>query len=260
MMTIIRTMLAGIMRDAHTLVWTILFPVGILLGLGLYFDQSAYSERLLAGVLTTNVLFGAGMVTAFYVMSHRNRGIYKLLRVTPFRTSAFICSITAARTVLTLLVSGVVILIGVAVLGVKLSGLGLLLMLVILLVGTICLTAIGFTAANLSKDESNVNMISNIICFPMLFTSEAFYSLQNAPEWVRMIGKLLPFHYFVDAMGKAVQQQAELGEVLPPLVILIGFSVLCLAIAALTFRWDVDETFAGGSKWPSSRTSSNAKL
>ncbi|RIX60363.1 ABC transporter permease [Paenibacillus nanensis] len=249
MATIIRTMLAGILRDVHTLVWTILFPVGILLGLGLYMNQPDYSQRLLAGVLTTNVLFGAGMVTAFYVMSHRNRGIYKLLRVTPFKTAAFISSVTAARTALTLLVSGVVILISVTVLDTRLSGRGLLLMLVILLVGTTCLTAVGFIAANLSKDESNVNMISNVMCFPMLFTSEAFYSLQNAPEWVRVIGRLLPFHYFVAAMGEAVREQVVWSKVLPPLAMLVGFAVLCLAIAALTFRWDADGSAAGGRKW-----------
>lgn len=142
MLIIIRTMLAGIFRDVHSLVWNIIFPIGMLVGLGLYFNNPVYSEQLLAGVLTTNVLFGSTMVTAFYVMSHRNRGIYKLLRVTPFSTIAFIGSITAARTILVLLVSSIVIVISVLVLKVTLSAIGLLLMLSILLIGTICFTAI----------------------------------------------------------------------------------------------------------------------
>lgn len=240
MLTIIRTMLVGIFRDAHTLVWTIVFPVAMLLGLGLYIDDADYSERLLAGVLTTNVLFGAAMVTAFYVMAHRNRGIYKLLRVTPFSTAAFIGANTAARTALTLLVSGAVVVMSVLALGVKLSGLGLALMLAILMIGAVCFTAVGFIAANLSKNESDVNMISNLISFPMLLTSEAFYSLQNAPDWLRTVGRLLPFHYFVEAMGAAVGQSVDIGDVLPPLGILAGFAALCLGIAVYTFRWDAD--------------------
>lgn len=64
MITIIRTMLIGIFRDIHTLFWNIAFPLALLAGLGIYFDNPAYSERLLAGVLTMNVLFGATMVTA----------------------------------------------------------------------------------------------------------------------------------------------------------------------------------------------------
>ncbi|MGG3839766.1 hypothetical protein ABEV00_22430 [Paenibacillus thiaminolyticus] len=64
MITIFRTMLIGVFRDIHTLFWTIAFPLAVLAGLGIYFDNPAYSERLLAGVLTMNVLFGATMVTA----------------------------------------------------------------------------------------------------------------------------------------------------------------------------------------------------
>lgn len=240
MTTIIRTMFAGICRDVHTLIWTILFPVGMLLGLGLYLNGSSYSERLLSGVLTTNVLFGSTMVTAFYVMAHRNRGIYKLLKITPFSTSAFILSVTAARAALTFLVSFAVIVLGIAVLGVRLTAPGLMLMFLILIIGIICFTAIGFLAANLSKDESNVNMISNLISFPMLFASEAFYSLQHAPGWVKMWSQLHPFHYFVEAMHASVRFSAgsPYSDVLVPAAILAVFTVLCMVLAKMTFRWD----------------------
>lgn len=41
MMTILKTMLRGLSRDIHTLVWNIAFPVALLVGLGLYFNQTA---------------------------------------------------------------------------------------------------------------------------------------------------------------------------------------------------------------------------
>lgn len=239
MFTILTTMLRGIFRDIHTIVWNIAFPLALLVGLGLYFDNTAYSNRLISGVLTTNVLFGATMVTAFYVMSHRNRGVYKLLRATPFSTLSFITAMTGARAVLALFVSACVIIISVLLLGVSLSLTGVALMLLVLLIGTVCFTAIGFIAANLSRDESNVNMISNLMSFPMLFTSEAFYSLEQAPQWVRFIGQLQPFHYLVEAMGIAVNADSRsLIEIALPLGILTGFTIVCLAVAALTFRWD----------------------
>ncbi|WP_042168635.1 ABC transporter permease [Paenibacillus gorillae] len=254
MFTIFKTMLAGIFRDGHTLFWTILFPLAMLAGLGLYFDNQAYSERLLGGVLTTNVLFGSAMVTAFNVMAQRNRGVYKLLRATPFKTSAFITAMTGARTALTLIVSGCVILMGVIILGVSLHALSLLMMLIVLLAGTVCFTAIGFIAANLSRDESNVNMISNLISFPMLFTSEAFYSLQNAPGWVQLLGKLQPFSYFVEAMSIAISPEGAFADIVMPLLILIGFCILCLAVAILTFRWDSER--AAGRRFRQKQTSS----
>lgn len=240
MRIIMATMLRSMFRDTHTLVWNIVFPIAMLIGLGLYFNDAAYSHRLLAGVLTTNILFGATMVTAFNVMAQRNRGIYKLLRVTPFRTVSFITAMTGARTVLALLVSVYVILMSLFMLGVRLSLTGLTLMMLVLLIGTVCFTALGFLAANLSRDEGNVNMISNLMSFPMLLTSEAFYSLEHAPAWVVILGKLQPFHYLVDAMSTAVSPQGNISGIWMPLLILAGFTILILGAAAWTFRWDAE--------------------
>jgi len=241
MLTIMNTMLRALFRDTHTLVWNIVFPIAMLAGLGLYFNDEAYSYRLLSGVLTTNILFGATMVTAFNVMAQRNRGVYKLLRATPFRTASFVAAMTGSRTVLALLVSACVTSMSVVLLGVELNLLSLALMLTVLLVGTVCFTALGFLAANLSKDEGNVNMISNLMSFPMLFTSEAFYSLDHAPQWVVALGHLQPFHYLVEAMGIAVHPQGDASGLWLPLAILTGFTILCLGAAALTFRWDADQ-------------------
>lgn len=252
MYAVFRTLLAGLFRDVHTLVLTIVLPIALLLGLGLYFDDPAYSERLLAGVLTMNVLMGAAMVTAFQVMSHRNRGVYKLLRVSPFGPLAFIAAMTAARTVLSLIVSVAVTAVGIFVLGADIRAAGAGLLLVALLIGTILFTAVGFFAANLSKDESNVNMISNVIAFPMLFTSEAFYSLEHAPAWVRTISALQPFRYFVDVVAASLNGSWQAADWVS-LGILAGFSAACLAAAALTFRWDSEAPLFGSLRSASTR-------
>lgn len=253
MFTIFKTMLLGIARDAHTLFWTILFPVAMLCGLGLYFDGSGYAERLLAGVLAMNVLFGATMVTAFNVMAQRNRGVYKLLRATPFSTAAFIAAMTGARTVLALVVSVCIIVTAALLFGVSLSLAGLAGILLALFLGSICFTAIGFFAANLSRDESNVNMISNLISFPMLFASEAFYSLQNAPVWVKTAAQVQPFHYFVKALNLAVTGGRFSGELWTALAMLTGFAALFLAAAAFTFRWDTEGTSRGRALYRTSQ-------
>ena len=86
MRIIMTTILQSMFRDTHTLVWNIVFPIAMLIGLGLYFNDDAYSHRLLAGVLTTNILFGATMVTAFNVMASATAASISA-RVTPFAPS-----------------------------------------------------------------------------------------------------------------------------------------------------------------------------
>lgn len=236
MLIIMRTMLTGFLRDLHTLILTIVFPAALFLGLGWYYTDTAYHPQLLGGVLAMNILFGATMVTAFNVMAQRNRGVYKLLRVTPFSTASFICAMTGARAVIILLVSGCVILLGSVFFQITLSLSSLLLIILLLLIATILFTAVGFIAANLSRDESNVNLISNLISFPMLFASEAFYSLQGAPEWVVAFSRMQPFYYLIEAMQAAID--SSYTEAAFPLLMLVIFTVLMLLIAVFTFRWD----------------------
>lgn len=85
MMTIFRIFLKNAVRDVYLLFWSILLPLGMLIGLGLYFNTPEYHVRLLAGVIGTSALFWALETTVFYILKQRNRGVYKLLRVTPMK-------------------------------------------------------------------------------------------------------------------------------------------------------------------------------
>jgi len=99
MMTIFRIFLKNAVRDGYLLFWSILLPLGMLIGLGLYFNTPEYHVRLLAGVIGTSALFWALETTVFYILKQRNRGVYKLLRVTPMKIFSFIIALTLAWTV-----------------------------------------------------------------------------------------------------------------------------------------------------------------
>ncbi|CAG5086343.1 ABC-2 type transporter [Thermobacillus xylanilyticus] len=237
MFAVFRTLLIGQFRDAHTLFWTILLPFALLIGLGLYFDEPVYAERLLAGVVAVNILFGPGMVTPFQVMTLRNRGVFKLLRAASLPTSAFIAASALARTALSLVVGACLVAASAVGFGVKPTIPGLALMLFALLLGSVCFTAVGFITGNLARNESDTSMISNLVCLPMLFASEAFYSLEHAPQWVKIASLLHPFSHFVDLLSAAVHGSRQ-ADTWTSAAALAGFTAVCLAVAAATFRWD----------------------
>ena len=235
-MIVFKTMLGSLFRDAQTLFWSIAFPIGLLIGLGTYFDDPQYSQQLLAGVLTMSVLFGSLNITAFAVLQQRNRGVYKLLKATPFSIASFVSCLTGARTVVGLIVSLVTLLVGMIVFHVAFSVLSLLTLVLILILGTICFVSLGFVAANFAQNEGQVNMISNLTGMPMLFLSEAFYSLENAPVWVQVLSKCSPFTYFVQATEATVQ--GDLSSAFFFALILGGFTLFVLSLAVVSFRWD----------------------
>lgn len=235
-MIVFKTLLGSLFRDAQTLFWSIAFPIGLLVGLGTYFGDAEYSQQLLAGVLTMSVLFGSLNITAFGVLQQRNRGVYKLLKATPFSIASFVSCLTGARTVVGLLVSLVTLAVGMIVFHVTFTLASLLVLLLILILGTICFVSLGFVAANFAQNEGQVNMISNLTGMPMLFLSEAFYSLENAPGWVQLLSKCSPFTYFVQAAEATVQ--GNLSAALFSGLILGCFTLLVLGIAVGSFRWD----------------------
>jgi ABC-2 type transport system permease protein len=122
------------------------------------------------------------------------------------------------------------------VFGIAVSWQSVLLLLPGLVLGTLCFTFLGLTISNLVQNENQVAMLNNIVTLPMIFSSATFYSLSNAPAWVKAIGHVFPFSYLLDGEHAAFAGNAA-GIVFPSLI-LLGFTVLSMLLAFVTFRWD----------------------
>jgi len=238
MLTTFRTLLRGALRDRISLFFAIVFPIGTLLVLGFVFPDPGYRRQLLAGMLAVSTLFFSLNGIAFESLFQRNSGVYKLLRATPYRTITLITNLTASRSVVALLSCALVAIVGVLTFGIAFSWQSALLLLPILVLGTICFTFLGLTISNLVQNENQVAMLGNIVTLPMIFSSATFYSLSNAPAWVKTIGHALPFSYLID--GEHAAFAGNTAGVVFPTLILFGFTVLALLLAVVTFRWDTN--------------------
>lgn len=238
MWTTFRALLAGALRDRISLFYATLFPAALLLALGYFYPDPAYRQQLLIGMLALGTVSFAMMGTGFEVMRQRSRGVYKLLRATPFRTPNFVSALTAARGIITLICTVLVLAVGLIAFGLKLSLAGALLLVPVLALGILCFTCLGFTVGNLAGNEAQVAMLNNLTMWPMMFASEMFYSLARAPEWIRLISKALPLSPFLDAMQAA--WAGNLSGMALPMLLLLGWTAAGLALAVVTFRWDPD--------------------
>jgi ABC-2 type transport system permease protein len=244
-----RTLLKGALRDRTSLFYATLLPIALLVGLGVAFPAPAYREHLLAGLLAISTLFFSGSGIAFESLYERNQGVYKLLRATPYRMAAFVANLTAARGVVALASCTLVALAGMLIFQIPLTWQGALLLLPVLTLGTLCFTFLGMLVSNLAQNENQVAMLNNILSLPMVFGSQAFYSLASAPVWLKLLDRALPLGYLIEGIRAAMQGDA-LG-ILAPCLILAGFTAAILLFAVVTFRWDPDAR----SRWRLSRAS-----
>ncbi|MBU5443721.1 ABC transporter permease [Paenibacillus sp. MSJ-34] len=239
--TVIRAMFVSSLKDKISLFYAVLFPLALLIGLGLYFDTPEYRFRLLTGVVVLSSLFWSVQGIAFQVHWQRNRGVYKLLKLTPFPTVSFILTMVLVRTALGVAINGIVMLAGMIGFGIAMPLGGIVPFLLILTLGMLCFTAMGFLLSNLARNEAQINMISNLIYIPMLFGTETFYSLQHAPQWIATAGNLFPLTYMVQGLRASF---AGWNGTAFYMLIVAAFTVGLLALAALTFRWDAEQSIA----------------
>ena len=231
------------LRDRISIGWALLFPLALMVGLSLFFDDPTYRSRLLAGLLAISSLFYIAYGMAFDVLGQRNRGVYKLLRITPVRTPSFILRLALARSVVALGCALLVLLVGLLILQVPLNLIGLPTLFLVLSLGMLVFTFLGFIIGNLGNEESQVATLTNAVTLPLLFLTEAFYSLEHAPTRVQVLRDALPFNYFLEAIRACLEGRP--GGAVLPLFIVTGYGILFLGLATLTFRWDAAAPIGG---------------
>jgi ABC-2 type transport system permease protein len=197
----------------------------------------SFMDVFAPGILAMSLMNSGviGLATAF--VTYRERGILRRIRVTPFPLPSFIL----ARVFSQVLIAGLqaVILIGLAwaFFGLHLRG-NPLVLLVAIVVGALAFLAIGFAISGIAPNAETAASYANLITFPMLFLSGIFFSMENAPAWLRPITNVLPLTYLVNALRGPMTFGNGLDAIWPDLLALLITFAVAMAIAVRFFRWD----------------------
>lgn len=229
--TVFKLLAKSVYRDSYVMVLSVLLPVGLFLGVGAYQESQPFREQLLVGCILLSVMMGGLNTAGFWTMTQRKKGVFKLLKLSKFSLVKFIAFLVAARLLVFELIALLLLGAGYLAFGLTIGLFGLLAILAMTLLALACFHAIGFIIASRADNEAQMNMSSNLAAFPMLFASSAFYSLNNAPEWVRAISLLNPLEYASAAGRNAMTAGADVTP----------FAVLALLAAALS--WLAVQTF-----------------
>lgn len=238
---VFKKMIAISLRDKITLFYSTILPIALLIGLGFYFGNANYIPILFIGVIALSTIFWGVSGVAFQVYWQRSQGVYKLLKLTPYPIIHFIFVVTLARTILGILMNISVLVIGLFVFDISFSIFEILLMTLTMILGLLCFTCMGFLIANFANNEGQINVISNIIYLPMIFSTDTFYSLANAPEWIVKIGEFFPLTYFLQIMRAAAGFHSFDQSVYLSIIMLILYTFGLLLLSAITFKWDTND-------------------
>ena len=120
--------------------------------------------------------------------------------------------------------------------GVRVTGSVLLLMGVSLL-GALAFAGIGLLVASRAQNTQTVGGLMNLVMMPMFVGSGVFFSATNFPDAMQPFLRALPLTALNDALRAIVNEGADAGAIVRPLVLLAGCAVVSFAAALRLFRW-----------------------
>jgi ABC-2 type transport system permease protein len=199
-----------------------------------------FIDFFLPGMIGFALLTTSITSTAFGLIFLKKTLVLKRIFATPTKGLTILFGQGAARLVVVLAQTLVIVLVG--ILAYKFSLVhGLLTlaeMLVLSVIGLISFLGFGLFIAGIANDENSAAPIANLITLPQFLVAGTFFPIDSLPSWIQPVVKLLPLSFFNTAMRKITVEGHFLDQMIWELVGLAVWAVIAYVVSSRTFRWE----------------------
>ena len=240
------------MRQRESVVFTLLFPVLLLLIFGSVFkDEIApgvtFSQYFVAGMIASGLVNTGFQQLAITIPMERDDGTLKRLRGTPAPASSYFIG-----KIILVFVSMSIQVILLLIFGVLLYGIALpsdsahwITFIWVMLLGLISSTLLGIAFSSVPKSGRGASAVVSPIVIILQFFSGVFFVFTQLPSWMQNFAAIFPLKWLTQGMRAvflpdsfAAQEVAgswELGKI----ALFLGiWSVAGFFLALKTFRWE----------------------
>jgi ABC-2 type transport system permease protein len=255
--TWIRARLLIYLRTPRAAFFTFIFPLILLLLLNSVNSGQTVTSTTTGGQVSFAAYFTPSiaifaLITGCYtgiifaVSTARDSGILKRVAGTPLPVPVFLGAwagtsiITGFSSVFFLIVVGMIFF------GVSIDPAFIPAAVVTILVGGLCLSALGLAVVTFIRKAESAPAVANLTMFPVLFLSGVFFPIGDAPQWIKDVANIFPVAHLVDAFtacfDPATTGTGFTSDLWNPLV----WTAVGLFIAVRRFR--IEMTAAGGDR------------
>ena len=194
--------------------------------------QQHYLDYSYPGILILIVLF-TSIFTMMSVIEDRKEGFLLSVLVAPVPRTAIVLGKVLGGTTLAA-VQGLIFLIFAPFAGVHLNPIQILLVAVVVFLVSFSLTALGFAIAWPMDSTQAFHGIVNLFLIPLWLLSGALFPLSGASGWIRIIMRVNPLTYGVEALRVLLYPGAESDfQLTSAVATLVLFSLVMFGIALL---------------------------
>lgn len=230
MKTIFHLTIKSAIRDLYLLVWSLLIPVGGIFFTRFFIKDQLYMQHISVGIVVASIIFYAFSTTAYTIMVQRKRGVYSLLKITSMKLWEYVCSLSSAWVLISMFFGLFIFSVCAAVFDIKIPLIAFITLLPVLIIGTAGYIFLAFFISSIAKNEAYMNMVTNLITFPLLLCSNAFYSLENAPLVFRIIKHINPVQWFLNGIYATLDLNIQAYLTNIGLLLLFFFGMLGLSL------------------------------
>ena len=187
------------------------------------------------GLVGIVMVFIATMLTAIAVVRERERGTMEQLLVTPANPMEIMLGKIVPYMVVAFFDFVLVIVCGVYIFNVPMAGSAVLLVVMGLAFLFVCL-GMGLLVSTVSHTQQQAMQMAVFTLVPQILLSGFIFPLTGIPWAVRWIAYLAPLTYFLPISRGIFMRGEGLGELWIWAVILVGYAVVIVCLAAWRFR------------------------
>jgi ABC-2 type transport system permease protein len=250
--SIIRHEFRVMMTDPGTIIFLIVMPllmvalmrqlfVGPLAAAG--FPGSNGSEFAVPGMAVGFAAFGIGYAGFTFFRDH-GWGTWDRLRATPATSAELIAGKVVPTVAVTILQLGLLFLLGGPLFDFHITGSATAIA-VLIVVLALSLSAFGMAVTAVSRTMNQLNAFATVGGFAMAMLGGAFVPVSAMPGWAQAIAPVLPTYWAMKGFRSVVLEGGGVGDIVVPVLMLVGFGVLFTVLAAAKFRFEDTKAYYG---------------
>ncbi|OMF22695.1 hypothetical protein BK133_25675 [Paenibacillus sp. FSL H8-0548] len=232
------------LRDWLTIFWMLIYPVLMLVIFGSMFgnqpgelEGTRYIDSYIPALCAMNVITVSVFTLSINMITQRESGILRRYRVSPIRSAAVLLSHSIQGIFLVLAGAVEIIIVASLLWDIHFSVSSMLLLFACLLFGCLSFFCLGFALSGLAKTPAAASGLAMIVFFPSLFLSGISMPLDILPAFMQKLSQWLPMTYFVD-LARGVWLGEPISSFGTELAVMIGFAIVCWALAFFLFKWE----------------------
>jgi len=224
------------LRNGFVLFWNFAFPVLLMLIYGVVMSQ--YMDYMTPGVIVLNALSFGLVGSSNMMLEMREKSVLRRLQASPLPAGQLIGSYLLVNLLIGILQSTLIIIAGVLLYKVPVSGLSLALAYPMILAGLLAFMALGGIISGVAAKAGTATAVGMTIYSSLMFISDMVFPLDMLPNWLRNVVPYLPAYPIVQLVRSALLDAALDPKWITHLLLLATYGIGATLIAAKLFRWE----------------------